>query len=186
MPDSLEHIRKRGPGVPREIRPVPSENLGSPLARREILLYNITYTCRCDGIGRRSGLKIHRWRQRTGSSPVTGTTSPRTSYRSRRLFYKSHLSLILSRLLSKPQPLSLGCGLVSQIYTGIFFVNTSQSVASVISLAMSFFISLQSSPRAHFTAPRFQTGPAALGSGSGRPLCGRHIVRGGAFSCKLR
>ena len=29
--------------------------------------------CRCDGIGRRSGLKIHRWRQRTGSSPVTGT-----------------------------------------------------------------------------------------------------------------
>ena len=31
------------------------------------------YTCRCDGIGRRSGLKIHRWRQRTGSSPVTGT-----------------------------------------------------------------------------------------------------------------
>ena len=30
-------------------------------------------SCRCDGIGRRSGLKIHRWRHRTGSSPVTGT-----------------------------------------------------------------------------------------------------------------
>ncbi len=30
-------------------------------------------TCRCDGIGRRSGLKIHRWRQRAGSSPATGT-----------------------------------------------------------------------------------------------------------------
>ncbi len=29
--------------------------------------------CRCDGIGRRSGLKIHRWRQRAGSSPATGT-----------------------------------------------------------------------------------------------------------------
>lgn len=29
----------------------------------------------------------------------------RTTYRSRRLFCKSHLSLILSRLLSKPQPL---------------------------------------------------------------------------------
>lgn len=28
-----------------------------------------------DGIGRRSGLKIHRWRQRTGSSPVTGLYS---------------------------------------------------------------------------------------------------------------
>ena len=70
-------------------------------------------TCRCDGIGRRSGLKIHRWRQRTGSSPVTGTTSPRTSYRSRRLFYKSHLLLILSRLLSKLDPFALGSGLVS-------------------------------------------------------------------------
>ena len=33
--------------------------------------------CRCDGIGRRSGLKIHRWRQRTGSSPVTGTKKER-------------------------------------------------------------------------------------------------------------
>ena len=26
--------------------------------------------------GRRSGLKIRRWRQRTGSSPVTGTIIP--------------------------------------------------------------------------------------------------------------
>ena len=31
--------------------------------------------CRCDGIGRRSGLKIHRRRRRTGSTPVTGTTN---------------------------------------------------------------------------------------------------------------
>ena len=30
--------------------------------------------CRCDGIGRRSGLKIHRWRHRAGSSPATGTS----------------------------------------------------------------------------------------------------------------
>ena len=39
------------------------------------VMYNIfvALLCRCDGIGRRSGLKIHRWRQRTGSSPVTGT-----------------------------------------------------------------------------------------------------------------
>ena len=29
---------------------------------------------RCDGIGRRSGLKIHRSRGRAGSSPATGTT----------------------------------------------------------------------------------------------------------------
>ena len=41
---------------------------------------------------------------RWGSSPHARTTSPRTTYRSRRLFYKSHLSLILSRLLSKPDP----------------------------------------------------------------------------------
>ena len=46
------------------------------------------------------------------SFSATKHTSPRTSYRSRRLFYKIHLSLILSRLLSKSQPLTLGCDLV--------------------------------------------------------------------------
>ena len=39
-------------------------------------LNNVRHTCRCDGIGRRSGLKIHRWRQRAGSSPATGTIIP--------------------------------------------------------------------------------------------------------------
>ncbi len=62
------------------------EKADLPLAQRRILLYNTFRTCRCDGIGRRSGLKIHRWRQRTGSSPVTGTTSSRTLQRSRRRF----------------------------------------------------------------------------------------------------
>ena len=38
--------------------------------------YQKYHTCRCDGIGRRSGLKIHRWRQRAGSSPATGTIIP--------------------------------------------------------------------------------------------------------------
>ena len=38
-----------------------------------VLLIYENLISRCDGIGRRSGLKIHRWRQRTGSSPVTGT-----------------------------------------------------------------------------------------------------------------
>ena len=42
--------------------------------------------CRCDGIGRRSGLKIRRWRQRTGSSLVTGTTSEQALYRLLRFF----------------------------------------------------------------------------------------------------
>ncbi len=47
------------------------------------------------------------WEQsHEGSNPSRCATSPRTTYRSRRLFYKSHLSLILSRLLSKPDPLS--------------------------------------------------------------------------------
>ena len=64
--------------------------------------------CRCDGIGRRSGLKIHRWRQRTGSSPVTGTSSSQAPYRLRRVFSfysKTHRALILLLLASKSNPL---------------------------------------------------------------------------------
>ena len=43
----------------------------------DYILYNskVKSICRCDGIGRRSGLKIHRWRHRAGSSPATGTIS---------------------------------------------------------------------------------------------------------------
>ena len=33
----------------------------------------VEHSCRSDGIGRRSGLKIHRWRHRAGSSPASGT-----------------------------------------------------------------------------------------------------------------
>ena len=40
-----------------------------------------------------------------GSNPVRSTTSSRTSYRSRRLFYKSLRSFIPSLLLSKSNPL---------------------------------------------------------------------------------
>ena len=43
------------------------------LAKRRNIVYNIFRTRRCDGIGRRSGLKIRRWRQRGGPSPPTGT-----------------------------------------------------------------------------------------------------------------
>ncbi len=35
--------------------------------------------CWCDGIGRRTGLKIQRWQHRTGSTPVTSTTSERVT-----------------------------------------------------------------------------------------------------------
>ena len=46
------------------------------------------------------------WEQdAAGSNPVTRTTSPRTAYRSRRLFCKSHRSFILSHRLSKSNPL---------------------------------------------------------------------------------
>ena len=117
-----------------------------------------------------------------GSNPTRCATSPRTTYRSRRLFYKSHLSLILSRLLSKPDPLSLGSGLGPPLRGGfvlsqgsIDFTRPFQPVASDISLATSFFISLQSSSRAHFAAPRYQTGPAVaglrFGSAAARRFC---------------
>ena len=62
------------------------------------------------------------WEQsHEGSNPSRCATSPRTTYRSRRLFYKSHLSLILSRLLSKPDPLSLGSGLGPPLCGGFFW-----------------------------------------------------------------
>ena len=40
-----------------------------------VLYYNFTgfSLCRCDGIGRRDGFKIHCWQQRAGSSPASGT-----------------------------------------------------------------------------------------------------------------
>ena len=47
---------------------------------------------RCDEIGRRSGLKIHRWQQRAGSSPATGTNlSPAASCPQRQYADVAHL-----------------------------------------------------------------------------------------------
>ncbi len=57
---------------------LPRKNSHKPLAFLRCILYNHFRTCRCDGIGRRSGLKIHRWRHRAGSSPATGTNRNRT------------------------------------------------------------------------------------------------------------
>ena len=46
------------------------------LAFLRVCGYNKAYhICRCDGIGRRTGLKIPRWRHRAGSTPATGTKS---------------------------------------------------------------------------------------------------------------
>ena len=39
----------------------------------------IKSVCRCGGTGRRKGLKIPRWQQRTGSIPVGGTESKRNA-----------------------------------------------------------------------------------------------------------
>ena len=57
-----------------------------------VLIFYIPYVIiilllrRCDGIGRRSGLKIHRWQQRAGSSPATGTRKDISSDRGRYVF----------------------------------------------------------------------------------------------------
>ena len=40
-----------------------------------MILYNNVCNRRCDGIGRRDGLKIRWWRHRVGSSPTIGTIS---------------------------------------------------------------------------------------------------------------
>ena len=61
-------------------------------------------------------------------------------------------------------------------------------VASVISFATSFFISLQSSLRTYSAAPRCQTEPAPLGSGLGSPPHGGFVLLRGniGFTRSLR
>ena len=55
------------------------------------ILYKLT--CRCGEIGRRKGLKIPRWQQRTGSSPVSGTTKDLSGcYAGRGLFCTPELA----------------------------------------------------------------------------------------------
>ena len=50
-----------------------------------------------------------------------------------------------------------------RVIARIFFVNTRQLVASVISLATSFYVSHKSSSRAHSAAPRFKIATISLG-----------------------
>ena len=65
------------------------------------VLYNNRGICRCDGIGRRSGFKIRRWRHRVGSSPTTGTKSERNPLHSvlRRSLFRAALKLCSAPLL---------------------------------------------------------------------------------------
>ncbi len=51
------------------------------------IINNVVIVCCCGGTGRRKGLKIPRWKHRVGSIPISSTTSSRTSYHSRRLFF---------------------------------------------------------------------------------------------------
>ena len=51
--------------------------LEKPIAFWISLCYNMKAVyprCRCDGIGRRAGLKIQSWQQGAGSTPATGTS----------------------------------------------------------------------------------------------------------------
>ena len=68
----MPHRCNRIPVLP-SFFPIFVPSLDFLLAILERMYYNTVRMCRCDGIGRRSGLKIHRWRHRAGSSPATGT-----------------------------------------------------------------------------------------------------------------
>ena len=63
-------------------------HVAGSLASENMFGIRLTTICRCDGIGRRSGLKIHRQRWRAGSSPATGTTLEQALCRLLRLFSK--------------------------------------------------------------------------------------------------
>ena len=96
----------------------------SILFRRRQLTFSafggsIRPSCRCGGTGRRKGLKIPRWKHRTGSTPVSGTTSSRTSHRSRRRFSKkaSSLTCFAAPPFRKKTPLRCVCSLASALTT---------------------------------------------------------------------
>ena len=60
----------------------------------------VEHSCRSDGIGRRSGLKIHRWRHRAGSSPASGTRLSLDAVRVQALFFCSEWSAHAKRWVS--------------------------------------------------------------------------------------
>ena len=107
------------------------------------------------------------------------STSSRTAYRSRRLFYKSHRSLIPSLLLSKPDPLRWApvwfAALRAALFLDlcVFFVNTCQNKRT--SLRMSFCFGFRR-PESGFTL-----GISMLGVGKAAPAqfpaCGRKFTR---------
>ena len=97
--------------------------------------------CRCGGTGRRTGLKIPGSRERTGSIPVTGTTSKEPDFIPFPRFALEPRKLHIRRVLP-PSPDRIR-------FAGI---------------RSGFFDSRQKSSRAHSAAPPFRTGSASLGS----------------------
>ena len=121
-----------------------------------------SHFCGCAGTGRLASLRCLCPYGRAGSTPASRTTSPRTTYRSRRLFCKSHLSLILSRLLPKPDPLALGSGFVLGADPVAYIPSSEQSP-----LCSDVFLCLRQKRR-HPPAPLLllsKPDPLALGSG---------------------
>ena len=114
------------------------KNVDFPLDRTEGSSYNTTVR----GVSRTTSYpgvaqlvaRMVRDHEAASSSLATPTTSPRTSYRSRRLFGKSHFSLILSRLLSESNPLR--CASIRFFITApdIFFVNATQVKSYILVL----------------------------------------------------
>ena len=78
---------------------------------RTIPYNNACIMCRCDGIGRRDGLKIRWWRHRVGSSPTTGTTSEQSPLCSDVLLFLRNKRTSSARSLAPPfriEPAALG------------------------------------------------------------------------------
>ena len=69
---------------------------------RTIPYNNACIMCRCDGIGRRDGLKIRWWRHRVGSSPTTGTTSEQSPLCSDVLLFLRNKRTSSARSLAPP------------------------------------------------------------------------------------
>ena len=119
------------------------------------------------------------WEQsHVGSNPTRCATSEQAMYRLLRLFLKVRARS--RRCSSFPTAtrcagFAVGgppCGRHFSRLRNIDFNHPFQLVASDISLATSFFISLQSASRAHSAAPRFQTEPASLSFGLVPPFRG--------------
>ena len=103
-------------------------------------------------------------------------TSLRTAYRSQRLFCKSRFSLILSQLLSKPDPLSLGSGLVfGERHKSCIAIRTTSEQSPLCS-GLFFACGFKNKPSARSLAP-----PLRKRSRSAR-LLGCKRPRGGSLS----